>query len=157
MSTTSSTQAIIPAKPDAWIWLGDMAYFDIPVMDCHDAKNKHHPDCTCEPTLLQHAPTGCMTGNVQNAQRKLEGILRSDGYMAFLEFMCPDFMARGHFPPDGSSTEICARPIIGVYDDHDFGWNNGNGKQLPNRAAIKQARRLSLSCMVHVCWCTASC
>lgn len=25
------TQAIIPSEPDAWIWLGDMAYLDHPV------------------------------------------------------------------------------------------------------------------------------
>ncbi|CAN0051240.1 unnamed protein product, partial [Laminaria digitata] len=24
------TQAIIPSEPDAWIWLGDMAYLDHP-------------------------------------------------------------------------------------------------------------------------------
>ena len=51
--------------------------------------------------------------------------------------------AAGFFPPDGGDAAVCPRPILGVYDDHDFGWNNGNGKQLANRAALKQVRRSS--------------
>lgn len=29
------TQGVIPAQPDAWVWLGDFAYMDDPLMDCH--------------------------------------------------------------------------------------------------------------------------
>jgi alkaline phosphatase D len=31
---------------------------------------------------------------------------------------------------------VCARPILGVYDDHDFGWNNGN-RRLPHKDVYK--------------------
>lgn len=82
-------QGVIPAKPDAWVWLGDMAYLDIPPMDCSQPENADHPDCNCETTFLLHPPNGCKTGDVQNAQRKLQSVLRSDGYLEFLEFMCP--------------------------------------------------------------------
>jgi hypothetical protein len=70
----------------------------------------------------------------------MEEIIRSDGYRAFLEYMCPGYSLSGKFPPDGGNSAQCPRQILGVYDDHDFGWNNGNGKQLKNRAAIKQVR-----------------
>lgn len=29
-------------------------------------------------------------------------------------------------PPPGSDPSSCSRPVLGVYDDHDSGWNNGN-------------------------------
>eukprot|EP00892_Ulva_mutabilis_P008009 jgi/Ulvmu1/5580/UM023_0117.1 len=133
------TKAIIPAAPDAWIWLGDLAYMDIPVVDCYSKENRQHPDCQCEPTLLQHPPHGCKSGDVQNARRKTEAIVRSRGYAQFLEFMCPMHTSRtAAFPPQGSDRTICPRPIFGVYDDHDSGWNDGNGYQLRAKADIKQ-------------------
>ena len=131
---------MIPAAPDAWVWLGDLAYMDIPPMDCTAAANADHPDCNCKPTYLKHPSTGCLSGNVQNAQRKVEAIIRSPGYRAFVEYMCPGAALRGDFPPPGNERGACPRPILGVYDDHDFGWNNGNGEELANRNAIKQAR-----------------
>jgi len=42
--------------------------------------------------------------------------------MNFLHYMCPDMDSKS-FPPDG---EHCKKPIIGTYDDHDFGLNDGN-------------------------------
>ena len=121
-------QAIIPAAPDAWVWLGDLAYMDTPAVDCYVHSNHQHPDCQCTPTLLRHAPHGCKSGDMQNARRKMDAIVRSHGYGQFLQFMCPQHMSRtAAFPPQGSDRAICSRPIFGVYDDHDFGWNNGNG------------------------------
>ena len=52
--------------------------------------------------------------------------MQLDGYRAFLDFMCPGCQATGVVPPPGTETGMCPRPIMGIYDDHDFGWNNGN-------------------------------
>lgn len=49
-------------------------------------------------------------------------------YREFLDFMCPGREAGDQFPPTGSDPGACPRPILGVYDDHDWGWNNGNGR-----------------------------
>ena len=100
------------------VWLGDLAYMDMPVTDCKAKQNKHHPDCVCEHTLLAHPPENCKAGDVQNAQRKVAGVIRSEGYNAFLEYMCPGFLASGKFPPAGGDRAVCPRPILGVYDDH---------------------------------------
>jgi alkaline phosphatase D len=115
---------------------------DLPTMDCKLAENAEHPDCNCKPTFLKHPHRGCLSGDVQNAQRKIEGVIRSAGYRAFVEYMCPGAEARGEFPPAGGDRRACPRPILGTYDDHDFGWNNGNGEELSNRQAIKQVWHL---------------
>lgn len=39
--------------------------------------------------------------------------------------------------PQGDSPRACPRPVLGTYDDHDAGWNNGNAR-LPRRHALKQ-------------------
>lgn len=39
----------------------------------------------------------------------------------------------GQYPPDGSDPSICPKPIFGIYDDHDFGWNNGNQREPQKR------------------------
>ena len=54
-----------------------------------------------------------------------------------LEYMCPGYLATGHFPPDGSDSRVCPRPVLGTYDDHDYTWNNGNGR-LPHKQLAKQ-------------------
>ena len=56
--------------------------------------------------------------------------------MAFLEFMCPGALAEGYFPPPGNDRSVCPRPILGTYDDHDFGWNNGNRRE-PDKKRVK--------------------
>ncbi|KAG2486941.1 hypothetical protein HYH03_014440 [Edaphochlamys debaryana] len=43
----------------------------------------------------------------------------------------------GRFPPVGTDPTSCPRPIFGVWDDHDYGWNNGN-RRLPNKAEYKR-------------------
>ena len=35
----------------------------------------------------------------------------------------------GIFPPWGTDPSVCDRAIMGVYDDHDFGWNDGNMRE----------------------------
>lgn len=54
-------------------------------------------------------------------------------YNQFLDYMCPNSSAKGLFPPDGSDPDVCQHPIYGIYDDHDFGWNNGNSRELEKR------------------------
>lgn len=49
-------------------------------------------------------------------------------YRQFLAFMCPGYAASGVFPPLGTDPAMCPRPIFGIYDDHDSGWNNGNAR-----------------------------
>jgi hypothetical protein len=58
-------------------------------------------------------------------------------YAHMLEYMCPGYLAAGRFPPDGSDSHVCPRPVLGTYDDHDFTWNNGNGR-LPHKQLAKQ-------------------
>jgi alkaline phosphatase D len=38
----------------------------------------------------------------------------------------------GRWPPAGGDPAVCPRPVLGIYDDHDFGWNNGNWR-LPDK------------------------
>ncbi len=47
--------------------------------------------------------------------------------------MCPKSLEQGIFPPDGSDPNLCDHPIFGIYDDHDFGWNNGNEREINKR------------------------
>lgn len=65
--------------PDVWVWLGDLAYMDIPAVDCYSKENEEHPDCNCIPTLLRHPSHGCKSGDEQNARRKADAIVRSAG------------------------------------------------------------------------------
>ncbi len=43
------------------------------------------------------------------------------GYRAFLESMCPGSTAAGMMPPPGWDVTHCPRPVLGIYDDHDYG------------------------------------
>jgi alkaline phosphatase D len=49
-------------------------------------------------------------------------------YQSFLGFMCPNYQQWGVYPPAGADPAQCPRPVFGTYDDHDSGWNNGNGR-----------------------------
>lgn len=46
------------------------------------------------------------------------------------------YYTEAYFPPRGSDPTQCERSIIGIYDDHDFGWNNGNSRE-PHKLALK--------------------
>lgn len=63
--------------------------------------------------------------------------LHLDGYQAFMEHMCPGTALAGQVPPPGTDPAACPKPIMGVYDDHDFGWNNGNRRRA---AAVVSSR-----------------
>ena len=47
-------------------------------------------------------------------------------YQLFLDYMCPGHSLAAATPPQGSDPAHCPRLVLGVYDDHDYGWNNGN-------------------------------
>jgi alkaline phosphatase D len=55
-------------------------------------------------------------------------MLEHSAYYEFMRTMCP-----GSSLPAGES---CESPILGVYDDHDFGANNGNAR-LPEKDEYK--------------------
>lgn len=43
----------------------------------------------------------------------------------------------GEMVPSGDDLSACARPVLGTYDDHDFGVNNLN-RRLPQKHLFKQ-------------------
>ena len=47
--------------------------------------------------------------------------------------MCPGGTLRPQQPPPGSDPSVCPRPVLGTYDDHDSGWNNGNDRLVGGR------------------------
>jgi len=129
------TQAVIPSNPDAWIWLGDMAYMDKPRINCGDLP--WHPQCNCSSTWLHQSNYSCMAGNLDYASSRMEVQLSNPDYAQFLAFMCPGHRAKGLHPPTGSDPSVCSRQILGTYDDHDYGWEHGN-RRLPQKDKMKQ-------------------
>jgi len=125
------TQGVIPSDPDAWIWLGDIVYMDIPFVDCD--VHPEDPQCHCDVTAFTYPPSACMTGNLTHAREKIRLQLLDNDYQEFLRFMCPDYDDGLTLPPQGNR---CPKPVLGSYDDHDFGWNNGN-RNLPNKYEFK--------------------
>eukprot|EP00903_Cladosiphon_okamuranus_P013391 g12479.t1 len=119
------TQAIIPAEPDAWIWLGDMAYLDHPNVNCELLPED--PDCVCRDTYMRVEPW-CAAGDPHHGLRKFQTMIRNPEYNQFLDFMCPAARGLAMTPPPGTDSAICPRPILGTWDDHDFGWNDGDGR-----------------------------
>ncbi|CAM9266786.1 unnamed protein product, partial [Hapterophycus canaliculatus] len=119
------TQAIIPADPDAWIWAGDMAYLDHPTVNCDLLPDD--PACICRDTYMRVEPW-CAAGDPHHALRKFQTMIRNPEYNEFLDFMCPAARGLAMTPPPGTNSAICPRAILGTWDDHDFGWNDGDGR-----------------------------
>jgi len=93
--------------------------------------------CQCKADWLHTPPNYCRVGDVDYANDRWISALRNEQYNEFLQFMCPKARGMGIFPPLGIDPTVCDRPIMGTYDDHDFGWNDGN-KRLPDKAAFKE-------------------
>jgi len=125
---------IIPTEPDAWIWLGDIVYMDSSSINC--ATHPDHPDCTCDSSFLGGPPTQCFVGDLDHARDKVVRFVDSPAYQGFLEYMCPNHTARSAVVPTGADPSQCRYPILGTYDDHDSGWNNGN-RRMPQKHAFK--------------------
>lgn len=51
--------------------------------------------------------------------------VQQPGYQAFLSYACPGFDTHADLAvltvPPGDDLEACPRPVLGVYDDHDYG------------------------------------
>ncbi|GFR47159.1 hypothetical protein Agub_g8850 [Astrephomene gubernaculifera] len=148
-------EGVIPAQPDAWIWLGDMAYLDSSPISCSTPGVAQLTAwCNCSNGHIAY-PGQCLAGDVEAARERWQHAIHSPEYRTFLDFMCPPSSsgaveattatgseggfgaAPGRFPPTGTDPSVCPRPIFGVYDDHDYGWNNGN-RRLPNKAEFKR-------------------
>ena len=65
---SAAAQGVIPAKPDAWIWLGDIAYLDVPPVDCTEVKG--YPECSCTISWLKTSSHQCNAGEVDAARRR---------------------------------------------------------------------------------------
>ncbi|CAG9466642.1 unnamed protein product [Pedinophyceae sp. YPF-701] len=127
---------IMRAEPDAWVWVGDFSYLDMPFVNCLVLPD--HPECNCEPTWLSRPPFMCRAGDLGHARRRMQAQLYNRDYQRFLEFMCPGHETRStHFPPLGREPELCARLLTGTWDDHDYGANNMD-RRLPHKYDFQQ-------------------
>ena len=72
---TITNQGVIPLQPDAWIWVGDMAYLDTQLVDC--VKRPDAAGCQCESGYLAHPPSQCAAGDVQHAALKWRTMVRT--------------------------------------------------------------------------------
>ncbi|GLI65466.1 hypothetical protein VaNZ11_008816 [Volvox africanus] len=132
-----------------------MAYLDTSPVSCDLNDTQSLTGwCNCTADYMS-MPGQCMAGNIDAARERWVHAIHQPDYRAFLDFMCPPMHGAasastvsvsgsmgfgaepGRFPPTGTDPAICPRPIFGVYDDHDFGWNNGN-RRLPNKAEFKR-------------------
>lgn len=59
---------------------------------------------------------------------RFQTMIRNPEYNEFLDFMCPAARGLAMTPPPGTNSAICPRAILGTWDDHDFGWNDGDGR-----------------------------
>ena len=139
-------QGVLVSQPDAFLFLGDMFYGDQPPFEC-SARNLNSSACQCEPSFLRQPPFSCLAGDLDNARDKMAAQVSQPGYRAFLRYACPGFDdaspgggGGGAWVPAGDDLTVCPRPILGTYDDHDYGANNMN-RRLPNKHLLKQVGR----------------
>jgi hypothetical protein len=65
-----SPQGVIPAKPDAWVWLGDFAYFDDPLINCDLVPS--YPECNCTADFIRRPPFQCFAGVAEHARLRVQ-------------------------------------------------------------------------------------
>jgi alkaline phosphatase D len=80
-------RTVIKSDPDAWIWLGDMAYVDDTDRQCDSGKED--AACLCQPTWLHQPPKSCGAGDTDYALNRWTNFLNMEEYSSFLDFMCP--------------------------------------------------------------------
>ncbi|KAG1658589.1 hypothetical protein FOA52_016201 [Chlamydomonas sp. UWO 241] len=127
-------RTVVGAAPDVWIWVGDMAYTDVPSVDC--AQVPLSPQCICTLNFLHSSAGECFAGDLDHIRDRFNHQVNLPDYRAFLTYMCPGSETRAQWPPTGSDPSACQRAVLGTYDDHDSGWNNGNGR-MPAKHAVK--------------------
>jgi hypothetical protein len=67
------TDAIIPSKPDAWIWTGDMVYLDDNEVNCalsNGDTKEWQQSCNCSATWLLSPPYTCHAGDAEYANQR---------------------------------------------------------------------------------------
>eukprot|EP00921_Rhytidocystis_pertsovi_P024309 GHVQ01039097.1.p1 GENE.GHVQ01039097.1~~GHVQ01039097.1.p1 ORF type:complete len:379 (+),score=42.62 GHVQ01039097.1:452-1588(+) len=125
-------QSVISVKPHVWIWLGDFVYAD---------SGKAHPiqqpnNGTTVPPHCRHDDNGVQYCNAVGESIFIDKFmqqLQQEDYLLFLRYMCPN--AGGSIPPNARH---CSRDIIGTWDDHDMGINDGVGMRLNYKNRYKQ-------------------
>ncbi|CAB1097696.1 unnamed protein product [Ectocarpus sp. CCAP 1310/34] len=85
------------------------------------------PDCVCRDTYMRVEPW-CAAGDPDHGLRKFQTMIRNPEYNQFLDFMCPAARGLAMTPPPGTDSAICPRTILGTWDDHDYGWNDGDSR-----------------------------
>ncbi|RYG96446.1 hypothetical protein EON65_54390 [archaeon] len=130
--------AIIPSQVEGWIWTGDFVYLDDGEINCSifEPTRDWQASCNCSASWINQPPYSCHAGNEEYASSRWMKALSNGPYHRFLQYMCPSAMQNGVFPPPGNDPLQCARPLWGIYDDHDYGWNNGNSRE-PHKSAFK--------------------
>jgi alkaline phosphatase D len=115
-----------------------MVYLDDANINCEIPQDTddYQSQCNCTSDWLKKYPNSCTAGDVEHARGRYLMGLRNNEYNQFLDYMCPAAREQGLFPPPGTDPTVCTRPILGTYDDHDYGWNNGN-ERLPNKDEFK--------------------
>ena len=66
------TDAIVPSKPDAWIWTGDMVYLDDNEINCSifESTVEWQQSCNCSQSWLLNPPYTCHAGDVEYAAQR---------------------------------------------------------------------------------------
>jgi hypothetical protein len=135
---------VVPLEPHAWIWSGNAAYFDSSLLNCLHVDNAGHPQCACMEGMSRATPSPLCDGvSVETAAVRV-GSLAVSGYGAYIDYACNGyFSAADGFPP-GTYTDICPKPILGIYGVHDaFGrLEDGSFRQ---KKEIKEVKNHSSS------------
>lgn len=71
--------AILPIKPDAWIWTGDFVYLDETARSCSvfEPSEDWQRSCNCSASWLAQPSSGCHAGDVEYASDRWGKALRS--------------------------------------------------------------------------------
>jgi hypothetical protein len=129
-------QAVMPARPDAWIWAGNVVYADEPLFDCTSPNNVNHLQCICPASESTQAV--CLNATLARTHTQGNVLLGVPGYVDFLDYMCGGFFSAYGAVPPGSQAAICSRPVLGVYGTHDsFGVLSD--RTTPGKDALKNA------------------
>ncbi|GMH86835.1 hypothetical protein TL16_g10670 [Triparma laevis f. inornata] len=115
---------ITRTNPTHFIWLGDVLYLDDPITDCNSPT--YLESCGCQNTdFIRIPPHSCYSGDAEHARFMWEFFRETEWVNHFVEYF-----------KSIKKTEEDYR-MIGVYDDHDFGWNNGN-RRMPEKQIFKE-------------------
>eukprot|EP00920_Eleutheroschizon_duboscqi_P028427 GHVT01069270.1.p1 GENE.GHVT01069270.1~~GHVT01069270.1.p1 ORF type:complete len:786 (-),score=227.63 GHVT01069270.1:1387-3744(-) len=122
--------SLIACRPDVWVMLGDLVYAAWLDVDCQKEEFRNHKDCNCARDALK--AFNCLHGDVEAGRERYVQQMQQPDYLRFVNFMCPHRAEEvGAF-----DSARCQRPFLGVYDDHDLGYND-YFKHLPHGQAFR--------------------